>query len=79
MKLTVYRNANTIAGQRDRLANLIKSETRFGMGCSFQQRREHVVMDPAWLATSARSALQPSPATSMLRDGLSARPGFAAW
>src|ERR1700683_1845127 len=32
MKLTVYdRQANMIAGQRDRLANIIESETRFGM------------------------------------------------
>jgi hypothetical protein len=37
MKLTVYdRKANTLAGQRDRLANLIESETRFGMGCELQ-------------------------------------------
>ena len=49
MKLTVYdRKANTLAGQRDRLANLIESETRFGMGCSFKDRREHDVMDEDW-------------------------------
>ena len=49
MKLTVYdRKANTLAGQRDRLANLIESETRFGMGCEFKQRREHDVMDEDW-------------------------------
>jgi tRNA-splicing ligase RtcB len=60
MKLTVYdRKANTLAGQRDRLANLIESETRFGMGCSFQQRREHDVMDEDWSV---------SPVTNRLRD-----------
>src|SRR5437660_6603962 len=49
MKLTVYdRKANTIGGQRDRLANLIESETRFGMGCSFQQKRQHEVLDADW-------------------------------
>src|ERR1700759_3057327 len=49
MKLTVYdRKANTIAGERDRLANLLEHETRFGMGCSFKQRREHDVMDEDW-------------------------------
>src|SRR5918995_5161929 len=49
MKLTVYdRKANTLAGQRDRFANLIESETRFGMGCEFKQRREHDVMDEDW-------------------------------
>ena len=60
MKLTVYdRKANTLAGQRDRLANLIESETRFGMGCEFKQRREHDVMDEDWTV---------SPVTNRLRD-----------
>ena len=60
MKLTVYdRKANTIAGQRDRLANVIESETRFGMGCQFKQRREHEVMDEDWSV---------SPVTQRLRD-----------
>jgi tRNA-splicing ligase RtcB len=60
MKLTVYdRKANTIAGQRDRLANIIEDETRFGMGCEFKQRREHEVMDEDWSV---------SPVTQRLRD-----------
>jgi tRNA-splicing ligase RtcB len=60
MKLTVYdRKANTIAGQRDRLANIIEDETRFGMGCEFKQRREHDVMDEDWSV---------SPVTNRLRD-----------
>ena len=60
MKLTVYdRKANTLAGQRERLANLIESETRFGMGCEFKQRREHDVMDEDWSV---------SPVTNRLRD-----------
>lgn len=60
MKLTVYdRKANTLAGQRDRLANILESETRFGMGCSFKQRREHEVMDDDWSV---------SPVTERLRD-----------
>jgi tRNA-splicing ligase RtcB len=60
MKLTVYdRKANTLAGQRDRLANLIESETRFGMGCEFKQRRNHDVMDQDWSV---------SPVTNRLRD-----------
>ena len=60
MKLTVYdRKANIIAGQRDRLANIIEDETRFGMGCSFKQRREHDVMDEDWSV---------SPVTDRLRD-----------
>jgi tRNA-splicing ligase RtcB (3'-phosphate/5'-hydroxy nucleic acid ligase) len=60
MKLSVYdRKANTLAGQRDRLANIIESETRFGMGCEFKQRREHEVMDEDWKV---------SPVTQRLRD-----------
>ncbi|MEI9893927.1 MAG: RtcB family protein [Chthoniobacter sp.] len=60
MKLTVYdRKANTLAGQRDRLANIIEDETRFGMGCEFKQRREHDVMDEDWSI---------SPVTNRLRD-----------
>src|SRR6202046_1050117 len=60
MKLTVYdRKANMIAGQRDRLANIIESETRFGMGCEFKVRREHQVMDEDWSV---------SPVTKRLRD-----------
>ena len=60
MKLTVYdRKANTLSGQRGRLANIIESETRFGMGCEFKQRREHDVMDEDWSV---------SPVTGRLRD-----------
>lgn len=60
MKLTVYdRKANIIPGQRDRLANIIESETRFGIGASFKQRRNHNVMDDDWNV---------SPVTKRLRD-----------
>jgi tRNA-splicing ligase RtcB len=60
MKLTVYdRNANAIAGQRDRLANLLESETRFGVGAAWKQRRDHEVMDEDWSV---------SPITRQLRD-----------
>ncbi|MEO7100910.1 MAG: RtcB family protein [Luteolibacter sp.] len=60
MKLTVYdRKANIIPGQRDRLANIIESETRFGIGCSFKDRRNHDVMDDDWTV---------SPVTQRLRD-----------
>jgi tRNA-splicing ligase RtcB len=60
MKLTVYdRKANTIAGQRDRLANILESETRFGVGASFKMRRDHDVMDEDWAVT---------PLTNRLRD-----------
>ena len=60
MKMTVFdRRANPIAGQKDRLANIIESETRFGIGANFKQRREHEVMDEDWTV---------SPITHRLRD-----------
>jgi tRNA-splicing ligase RtcB (3'-phosphate/5'-hydroxy nucleic acid ligase) len=60
MKLTVYDlKASSLAGQRDRLANILESETRFGTGCEFKQRREHEVMDEDWRV---------SPVTQRLRD-----------
>lgn len=60
MKLTVFdRKANIIAGQRDRLANIIEDETRFGIGSSFKQRRNHDVMDEDWSV---------SPVTKRLHD-----------
>jgi tRNA-splicing ligase RtcB len=53
MKLSVYDcKANTLAGQRDRLANIIENETRFGIGANFKrQRRAHDVMDEDWSVT----------------------------
>ncbi len=60
MKLSVYdRKANVIAGQRDRLANIIEDETRFGIGATFNHRRDHEVMDEDWSV---------SPVTMRLRD-----------
>ncbi len=60
MKLTVYdRKANVLAGQRDRLANILESETRFGIGAEFKNRRDHDVMDDDWTV---------SPVTKRLRD-----------
>src|SRR5437867_6276934 len=60
MKMTVFdRRANTIAGQKDRLANILQGETCFGIGACFKQRREHEVMDEDWSV---------SPITQRLRD-----------
>jgi tRNA-splicing ligase RtcB len=60
MKMTVFdREVNTISGQKDRLANIIESETRFGVGVCFQQRRDHEVMDEDWSV---------SPITHRFRD-----------
>jgi tRNA-splicing ligase RtcB len=60
MRLSVFDcKAQTIAGQKDRLANIIARETRFGLGCVFQERREHDVMDEDWSV---------SPVTKRMRD-----------
>jgi len=60
MKLSVYDlKANTLAGMRGRLANILESETRFGVGAQWQQRRDHDVMDEDWSV---------SPITQRLRD-----------
>src|SRR5258708_63011 len=67
VKMTVFdRKANTIAGQKDRLANIIESETRFGIGANFKQRREHEIMDGEWTV---------SPGTQRLPDNASAQRG----
>jgi tRNA-splicing ligase RtcB (3'-phosphate/5'-hydroxy nucleic acid ligase) len=60
MKLSVYDwKANMLSGQRDRLANILEGETRFGMGCEWKQPRQHEVMDEDWSV---------SPVTQRLRD-----------
>ena len=60
MKLTVFdQKARSLAGLRDRLANILEDETRFGMGCEFKPRRQHDVMDEDWSV---------SPVTKHLRD-----------
>jgi tRNA-splicing ligase RtcB len=60
MRLSVFEaKASMIAGQKDRLANIIERETRFGLGCVFKHRREHEVMDADWSV---------SPVTERLRD-----------
>jgi tRNA-splicing ligase RtcB len=60
MKLSIYdRKANVLAGQKDRFANFLESETRFGMGCEFKQRRDHDVMDDDWTV---------SPVTARYKD-----------
>jgi tRNA-splicing ligase RtcB len=60
MRLSVFdRKASSIAGEKDRLTNIIERETRFGVGCVFKQRREHEVMDEDWSV---------SPVTQRMRD-----------
>lgn len=49
MKLSVYDvKGNRLAGQSDRLANILERETRFGLGANFRDRKEHAVLDEDW-------------------------------
>ncbi len=49
MKMTVLDlPVPALVGQTDRLKNAISKETRFGVGATFKQRREHEVMDEDW-------------------------------
>jgi tRNA-splicing ligase RtcB len=67
MKMSIFdRKANTLAGEKNRLANIIEAETRFGIGCEFKQRREHDVMDEDWSV---------SPITKRFRDKAAAQLG----
>jgi tRNA-splicing ligase RtcB (3'-phosphate/5'-hydroxy nucleic acid ligase) len=60
MKMSVFDwNPTLIAGMRDRLANALEAETKFGVGAAFEQLRDHQVMDDDWTI---------SPITSRLRD-----------
>lgn len=49
MKLTVLDlPVRDLSRRRDKLIKAIESETRFGIGSSFKDRREHAVMDEDW-------------------------------
>jgi len=59
MKLTVFEvKGSVLGGQRDRLANILESETRFGMGAAFKQRREHDVLDEDWSVSQVTQRLR---------------------
>lgn len=59
MKLTVLDlPVSAITGQRDRLADAIEQETRFGVGAEFRRRREHPVMDEDWSVTPVTARLK---------------------
>jgi tRNA-splicing ligase RtcB (3'-phosphate/5'-hydroxy nucleic acid ligase) len=58
MKLTVFdRKANTLPGQRNRLANILEAETRFGLGAAFEKPRHHDVLDEDWSVTPVTDRL----------------------
>ena len=67
MKLSVLDWKPTlISGMRDRLANILESETRFGVGAAFQHPRTHPVMEEDWTV---------SPVTARLREKASRQLG----
>jgi tRNA-splicing ligase RtcB (3'-phosphate/5'-hydroxy nucleic acid ligase) len=60
MKMSVLDwKPSLIAGMRDRLANVLETETRFGVGATFKQPLSHPVMDEDWTI---------SPVTLRLRE-----------
>lgn len=49
MKMTVLDlPVGALAGQTDRLTKALENETRFGIGASFRERRQHDVLDENW-------------------------------
>ncbi len=59
MRLTIFdRGADVIPGQRDRLANILESETCFGVGASLKVKQDHPVMDEDWSATELTGRLK---------------------
>src|SRR5437899_8999630 len=59
MKLTVLAlPVKALADDQPRLTRALERETRFGIGASFQSRRQHGVMDADWRVTSVTSTLK---------------------
>ena len=42
---------SALKGQRERVVKALEGETQFGVGATFQKRREHPVMDEEWSIT----------------------------
>ena len=59
MKLSVVDlPVHALADDQARFTRAIERETRFGMGASFQSRRQHHVMDADWQVTSVTAGLK---------------------
>jgi tRNA-splicing ligase RtcB len=59
MKLSVLDlPATSLDAQSDRLERAVESETRFGVGASFEKRRKHEVMDEDWSVTALTRRLK---------------------
>jgi tRNA-splicing ligase RtcB len=59
MKMTVLDlPVGALVDEQARLTRALERETRFGMGASFQSRRQHDVMDTDWQVTSVTSRMK---------------------
>ena len=59
MKLTVLDlPVHTLSTDQSRLTQAIERETRFGMGASFEIRRQHDVMDADWRVSSVTARMK---------------------
>ena len=59
MKLSVWDMPTSALDERgDRLGRAIEAETRFGIGASFERRRDHGVMDDDWNITVVTTRLK---------------------
>jgi tRNA-splicing ligase RtcB len=59
MKLSVLDlPVSALDTERDRLASAIERETRFGVGATFKQKRQHEVMDADWRVTPVTAELK---------------------
>ena len=59
MKLTVLDlPVSALSDDQSRLTRALERETRFGIGASFQARRQHDVMDADWQVSSVTSGLK---------------------
>src|SRR6266536_3143000 len=59
MKLTVLDlPLGALENDRARLTRSLERETRFGMGASFQSRRQHGVLDADWQVTSVTAKMK---------------------
>jgi tRNA-splicing ligase RtcB len=59
MKMTVLDlPASALVDEQARLTKALQRETRFGIGASFQSRRQHDVMDADWQVTNVTSRMK---------------------
>jgi tRNA-splicing ligase RtcB len=59
MKMTVLDwPASSLVKKKDKLIDVLEKETRFGLGATFKNRRQHSVMDEDWSISNVTSKLK---------------------